>query len=159
MSIYECITILLQPLRRAIHLGLVDTSTDKLAETYTFLVSAISKDATRMEEALDICDEAIARYPYYGKLYAVKGGILLKLHRTNESVPLLEEAIRKSPGLALAHYNLGSALSKLGDKANAEKAFRRVLLLDPGSTHAKLQLGVLLHDSSDEPKLREAEQL
>ena len=153
------IIVFLQPLKRAIQLGVVDTSTDKLAETYTFLVNAISKDATRAEEALEICDEAIALYPYYGKLYAIKGGILLKLNRNNESVPLFEEAIRKNPGLALAHYNLGSALSRLGDKLNAEKAFQRVLLIDPGSSHAKLQLGVLLHDSSEELKLKEAERL
>lgn len=69
---------------------------------------------------------------------------LLEEGRAAEALPLLEEAARKDPGSAAIHFQLGYALSLLGQDGRAIEAFRRVLELDPALRPAKLNLAHLL---------------
>jgi Flp pilus assembly protein TadD len=56
-----------------------------------------------------------------------------------------DELIRRVPkAKARAHFNLGYALSKGGDKAGAEAAFRAAIAADPQHATAHSNLGILL---------------
>jgi len=48
---------------------------------------------------------------------------------------------------ALAHYNRGNALMRLGDLEGARQAYERALELDPGFADARYNLGLLQSDS------------
>ena len=106
-----------------------------------------------------MCNSAISVLPHHAKLYAVKGGILLKMNRTSEALSVLEEAVRINSGIASVHYNLGVAHMKLGNQARAERAFRDCLLIDHDSTHAMFHLATVLQNSGDTEDLLEAEKL
>lgn len=127
-----------------------------MAESYYLLISVISSNQSRFEEALGMCDEAISIHPHHAKLYAVKGGILLKMNRTTEALSVLEEAVRINSGIASVHYNLGMAHMRLGNQARAERAFRDVLLIDHDSTHAMFHLATVLQNSGDTEDVLEA---
>ena len=46
-----------------------------------------------------------------------------------------QEAIRKKPNYAAAHYNLGLVLSQLGKAAEAQTQFNQAHSLDPTLSH------------------------
>ena len=52
---------------------------------------------------------------------------------------------------ALAHYNRGNALMRLGDLQGARRAYERALELDPGFSDARYNLGLLQADSAFTP--------
>ena len=56
------------------------------------------------------------------------------------------DAVRQSPGSAVAHYNLGLAYQKRGRFQEAEQAYQRSVELDPSLAEAWVNLGgVRLH--------------
>lgn len=61
-------------------------------------------------------------------------------------VAAYRDALRESPDLVEAHYNLALALDRLGQKGEAENEYRKVLDLRPGSEQAAMNLGALLYD-------------
>ncbi len=112
-----------------------------------------------MEEALELSEAVLWSYPISAKLHAMKGRILLKLNRTQESIAALREAIMRDPLLPAAHYNLGLVYMRTGDMVAAELAFRDLLAAAPNNTYGWLHLGVVLATSEDIDKQREAQTL
>jgi len=88
-----------------------------------------------------------------------KGDLLLKLNRTGEAKASFEKAIYYNPDYSDAHFNLGTAHVQLGQKTEAEKYFRKALLLDGHHLFSMMSLAFLLHESNEMEKLLEAEEL
>ena len=88
-----------------------------------------------------------------------KGDVLLRLNRTLEAKAAFEKALEYNPEYTDAVYNLGSTYMQLGDKQNAEKNFRRALLLNGNHKLSLLNLAVLLEENKGGVKLKEAEEL
>ena len=142
---------------KAIELGPNDNTVGKILETYKFLVyKVILRNESRLQDALDLCETALTTYPGYAHLYALKGNVLLRMNRAQEALPILEMAANAGLSVTDAHYGLGLAHKKLGNKAKAEASFRNVLMVEPGHEDAILQLGMLLLSTGN---LREAERL
>ncbi len=64
------------------------------------------------------------------------GVIYSRLGLHGDAAPYFQRAAAAKPDNASFAYNLGSALQFLGDFAGAERAFRRVITLDPGNARA-----------------------
>jgi len=62
---------------------------------------------------------------------------------SDTAIRLFAEACRAAPGVAVAHFLLGSECASLGRMAEAEAAFAGAVLLDPGMPIARYQLGLL----------------
>ena len=77
--------------------------------------------------------------------------------KLDEALKEFQETIRLAPDSPLANYWLGKAYFYRQDKDQAEKAFNKVLQLDPKNYHAMASLGRLY--SFDRTKLDQAEKL
>jgi Tfp pilus assembly protein PilF len=68
--------------------------------------------------------------------YFLLGRTLLAQGRPAEAKEQLLKAVKTADAVAIFHLELGVAHMRLGDKANATAAFRRVVELSPASTEA-----------------------
>lgn len=150
---------LTQSLHKAIEYGPNDSAPSAVVGSYLLLISAISANPRRLDEAISLCNTALLSYPTFPKLYTTKASLLLKVNRTLAAANASESAIRINPGLASAHYYLGLARWRLSDLEAAEQAFRDALLLDKSSALLMLHLGVVLQNSGGRERLLEAEHL
>ena len=90
--------------------------------------------------------------PFPGKFYSSPPGrnyFQLGISFSEEGLmePALiafQEALKKSPKFAKAHYNLGTSYMRTGDEASARSAFVGALKLKPGYPEAHNNLGTLL---------------
>jgi tetratricopeptide (TPR) repeat protein len=62
-----------------------------------------------------------------------EGNRLFEARQFNAAKAQYEAAIKAQPSLAEAHYNLGWALSSLGDDAEAKRHFKEAATLAPGN--------------------------
>ena len=76
------------------------------------------------------CDEAIPRFSQavkldsnFGEAYLGLGSCLISLQRYEEAIAPSREAVRLQQGNPAAHYNLAVALSRRGQKEEAEREF------------------------------------
>lgn len=83
----------------------------------------------------------------------------MKLERYLEAKLVFEEALKDNSEHIGSNYKLGDCLMNLGDKKRAEPYFRKVLLLSKDEPMAKFQLGIILLESADVERLKEAEKL
>ena len=83
---------------------------------------------------------AASRKEVLSILLANLGGARVEAGRPAAALPLLEQAIALSPGLASAQNNVGAAHLCLGNAAAAEKAYQKALTLLPGMAGARLGL-------------------
>lgn len=116
----------------------------KSVETYQSLAYVISRNESRIPEALSVLEVALSMKPNMLELLNMKGYFLHMINKTSESVALLRQVVKTHPNYKDSAYHLGRAYSKLGEKEKAEELMRRVLQLDAGNGRAMLHLGLLL---------------
>lgn len=89
-------------------------------------LSLILFDLGRLDEAENYCRNAIncgdMLYLHYA--YNQLGNILSQKGKYYEAIEEYKRSIELDKNFAVAHYNLGSAYDKLGDKENAEKHWK-----------------------------------
>jgi serine/threonine-protein kinase len=72
------------------------------------------------------------------------GYALLRLHRFDEAVDHLQQAIQLDPNYAVAHYDLGNALQRTDRLNEAIDQFEQALALEPDLAAAHVSLGSAL---------------
>lgn len=77
-----------------------------------------------------------------------KGIVALRAGDTNGAKAAFEVAIQKNAKQADAHHYLGVVNEQTGQKAEAEKNYRRALELDPGLEESAINLSAILVESS-----------
>ncbi len=78
------------------------------------------------------------------RLHLVRGKTALDAGRFEEAAAEFRQAVAAEPGSVPAHFNLGAALSKVGDLRGAVEQFEEALRLDPSHANAQYNLGLLL---------------
>ena len=73
--------------------------------------------------------------------HANVGAELIRVGRSAEAIPVLQEAVRLEPGDATAHYDLGIAFEKTGGRHQAVEEFREAVRLKPDFGQALEALG------------------
>jgi len=99
-------------------------------------------------EALTKFEDAISSAPWFAPSYLSAGNTLMDLDRTNEALAYYETALSIFP-TAAAHYNLGSALHRLGEIEEAVKHYRLALRLAPANVDYLNNLGIALAEQED----------
>jgi len=69
--------------------------------------------------------------------------------RDEAAVAAYEECLRRDPGLAGAHTNLGRLAHRRGDQAGARTAFEAALALDPDQPEARFNLANMILEAGD----------
>ena len=98
--------------------------------------------AAKVEELRQI----IAAQPDAADAHRMLGELLLRLERNGEALPVLHRAAQLVPQDTGVLNNLGIALHKSGNFAEAEVLFKRLLELVPQHHHARINFGNLLRD-------------
>ena len=130
-----------------------------MAERYNLLVTVISMNHSRLNEALELSQHVLKEHPDYTIMYATRCSIIIKLNRTADFIHDCDLAVRMNPGLSNAHYNLGIACMKLGYLSQAEVSFRNMLVLDSGSLVAMFHLATVLQNTGRIKDMLEARNL
>lgn len=94
----------------------------------------------RYGEARPLFERYVALKPRdaFGRMQL--GGLYLMEHRAAEARPHLELAVARDPHLTEAHYLLGVARERLGDRAGAQEEYRKTLRLNPDHSYAKAKI-------------------
>ncbi len=100
-------------------------------QSYYDKVSAIRllADKGRPEEALSICNEAIASYKLAPGLYFLRASILQELDKRNEAITSLKQAIYIDTNYIMGHFTLGNLFFRQGNVKNARQYFNNALAL------------------------------
>lgn len=113
-------------------------------EAYGALADAEFRQG-RLNEAIATYRRLLEIYPYmyYGGLYREVGMIELRAGRNAEALDDLTRAVTLDPSDWHALYLLGHAQLRLGERAGAHRAWRRVLELRPDFAPAYEQIRLL----------------
>lgn len=99
------------------------------------------------EDALALLDKAIALKPTFGDAYVLKSYVRLEvLPDLPKALEAGEQAVAYAPENPDSHYTLGLVHEKLQHYAEAEKAFRAALAVNPEYVDVVLSLAVLYED-------------
>ncbi|MGD0755997.1 MAG: CheR family methyltransferase [Bacteroidales bacterium] len=98
-------------------------------ESYTDKIFSIRLLANQghLEEALSICNEAIASYKLSSGLYFLRASILQELDKSSEAIASLKQAIYIDPEYIMGHFTLGNLFIRQGNAKNAKRYFDNVL--------------------------------
>lgn len=116
----------------AINLYKRSIATYPTAEAYTFLGWSYSM-IDLYEDAIKMCENAIALDPSFGNPYNDIGAYLIELDRWEDAIPWLEEATTAARYTSpeYAYMNLGRVYEHLGDWHEALNNYTRALKASP----------------------------
>jgi tetratricopeptide (TPR) repeat protein len=102
--------------------------------------------AGQPEQALALCERALAVDPLYAPAWCGKGDLLRERERYDEAIAAYDHALANDVLLAAAWYGKGQALNKLKLRYEALQAYERALGLEPRWPQAWIDKGdVLAH--------------
>jgi tetratricopeptide (TPR) repeat protein len=122
-------------------------------QAFTLLQSGKSS-----EEALERLDKALEYDPTFGDAYVLKSYVRLEvLPNLEEALSAAKLAVQYAPKNPDAQYTLGLIYEKRGEYAEAERAMREALVVNPNYTDVYFSLGILYADAmKDQSKSVEA---
>ncbi len=88
-------------------------------------------------------ESSLSADPNEGRLYALKAQILFDSANFPQSISYFEKSAALIPYWAKPIYMMGLGYSKQGNPTLAQQYFIQALKMNPGHTHARLELGVL----------------
>jgi tetratricopeptide (TPR) repeat protein len=119
---------------------------------------AILQTGKSSEEALERLNKALEYDSTFGDAYVLKSYVLLEvLPNLDGAFSAAKLAIQYAPKNPDAQYTLGLIYEKRGQYADAERAMREALVVNPNYTDVYFSLGILYADEmKDQPKSVEA---
>lgn len=110
------------------------------------------------EEALERLNKALEYDPTLGDAYVLKSYVLLEvLPNLGEALATAKLAVQYAPKNPDSQYTLGLIYEKRGQYAEAERAMRDALVVNPNYVDVYFSLGILYADEiKDQPKSVEA---
>lgn len=95
----------------------------------------------QFQQALSLCQQALALDPEAANIYPLLGKALLGLKRLSEAVAAFEKAVQLNPADATIHTNLGSLYAQMQRWEQAVKCYERAIALQPNLVAAHRNLG------------------
>jgi len=107
--------------------------------------AALLIDNNKFDEALNIIDKGLKKFPNNAKLSELQGITYHKSGKTDEFVKSLKAQLAKNPNDKINWFNLGVLLGKDdATKTEALAAYDKVIQLDPAYTNAYINAAYLL---------------
>jgi tetratricopeptide (TPR) repeat protein len=88
-----------------------------------YILGELARSAENWDEAIARFSQAAKLDPNFAEAYLGLGFTLVTVKRYEEAIDPLRRAAQLTPGNPAVHYNLATALSRSGHKAEAEKEF------------------------------------
>jgi len=135
-----------------------DLPTDDLVPLYCMWIRALC-DTQDLEHAYTLAVRAADEFPHEADVQIALGNVLDLRGDLPGARLAFERAITIEPTGALAHYNRGAVLERLGDEDGAEQSYRTALSVDDETAplfEASAALGALLRRSG---RLEEASEV
>lgn len=107
-------------------------------EVVAALLERLAPMPENAERAIELLDEALAKYPSASRLWMERGRRNMKRGRNGEACEDFRRAYRANPRLAEAHHLRGRLLAGADDRAGAAAEFRRALEIEPEHEHARV---------------------
>ena len=104
-------------------------------------------------QAESLYRELVQRSPEKPKYYTHLAVFLGNRNRIKESLDLLNQALKRDPDYALAHFNRAVFLDRAGDSDGAFRAYQKAVALEPKSAHYQYILGMFYIKRTDQPEL------
>ncbi|MCX5720911.1 MAG: tetratricopeptide repeat protein [Nitrospirae bacterium] len=119
---------------------------------------ALLQTGKSSEEALERLNKALGYDPTFGDAYVLKSYVLLEvLPSLDEALSAAKLAVQYAPANPDSQYTLGLIYEKRGQFAEAERAMREALVVNPNYVDVYFSLGLLYADEmKDQPKSVEA---
>ncbi len=119
---------------------------------------ALLQTGKSSEEALERLNKALGYDPTFGDAYVLKSYVLLEvLPNLDEALSAAKLAVQHAPANPDSQYTLGLIHEKRGQFAEAERAMREALVVNPNYVDVYFSLGLLYADEmKDQPKSVEA---
>ncbi len=86
----------------------------------------------RLDEALNLCDQATGTYKLEAGLYYLKATILQELNRVDDAIVSLKQALYLDQNFVLARYSLGNLTIRQGNVEAGKRQYKNVLILLAG---------------------------
>ncbi len=114
---------------------------------------ALLQQRKSAEEALDRLNRAIQYDPTFGDAYVLKSYVRLEvLPQLDEALAAAKLSVEHAPQNPDSHYTLGLVLEKRGQFAEAERAYRQALSVNPNYADVYYSLGTLYADQLKDDK-------
>jgi tetratricopeptide (TPR) repeat protein len=106
-----------------------------------FVLGELARQAQQFDDAISHFSRATKLDPMFGDAYLALGTSLLASKRIPESIPALEMAVKLEASNPSARYNLATAYSRAGRKADADREFavHKKMTEKPGQADAQRQ--------------------
>ena len=119
------------------------------------LLAHVLEGTDRVDEAIDVLQQALARGQEAAPIFGMLGWCLEKAGRAKEAIAMLRIALDKEPGNVEAWNSLALAHAQLGERTEALRALDSLLAIDPSYPSAHVNRGMAL---LEEKKYSEAEE-
>jgi tetratricopeptide (TPR) repeat protein len=119
---------------------------------------ALLQTGKSSEEALERLNKVLEYDPTFGDAYVLKSYVLLEvLPNLNDALSAAKMAVQYAPKNPDSQYTLGLIYEKRGQYAEAERAMREALVVNPNYVDVYFSLGILYADEmKDQSKSVEA---
>jgi len=115
---------------------------------HIYLATAL-EHAGRLERAVEVYQDAIKQRIFTGLIYARLGKLYLRLHELDKAVEVMNRSNQINPTDLDNLRNLGTAQLQLGHAAEAERAFKAILLQNDRYSAAYNGLGLVAIQRGD----------
>jgi Tfp pilus assembly protein PilF len=101
------------------------------------------KNQEQPDNAVRAFQTAVRADTTNGRVAGILAGLLIATGRSEEALPVLETAVRRTPYRAYLHFQLGTVYRERGDADRARAAFTEALKRDPDLVEASIGLSVV----------------
>ena len=132
--------------RRAVQiLGSVPRSKrSRRAQTYHALAEVISKNESRLQEAISVLNTVIEIEPDELYSYIFRGKLLLQQNRAREALSMYKTVLKYQPDSQELLYNMGEICLMMTDTVCAERYFKNIIEINPTHGYALLKYATLI---------------
>lgn len=119
-------------------------------DLYNNYVSILAYSLDKKEEALNVVNEALKKFPNDGVLQKTRINLFIQLDRIKDAKEDLLAAIAAEPGNATLYFTLGVLNEEIKDLPAAVDAYKKAIEIDPNQYESNFNYGVLLINEAND---------